>query len=203
MSSEHLNLHIIPGISASGKTTMARYVAGHLNSEGRNAAHVVPHTTRPPRPGEAHGIDYYFHTPEGFLKHRSENPPDSTSWRYSHIGGHDYFNSDEATLPTDQTPVKILPAAFGAVREIVTDYSDREDIRISIAPIIISPEVSGRWLQSVWVERPHRDLQAELAEQQLAYDSIVDLVDTVFMPSWLSRRDDFESYFRLVRNLLT
>lgn len=46
---------ILMGASASGKDTIANYLSEHYNY---NKA--ITWTTRPPRKGEIHGIDYYF-----------------------------------------------------------------------------------------------------------------------------------------------
>lgn len=51
----------ICGISGSGKTTLAKNL-----QQLSNLKMVVSHTTRPPRPNEVEGTDYYFTTPDYF-----------------------------------------------------------------------------------------------------------------------------------------
>ena len=54
-------LLIVSGASGSGKTTLCR----RAEAAGLTA-YSISCTTRPPRPGESHGHDYYFLSPEQF-----------------------------------------------------------------------------------------------------------------------------------------
>lgn len=60
-------LFIVSSPSGGGKTTLIRRVIERLGQQGRKAYFSVSHTTRPPRPGERHGVDYYFVSREVFL----------------------------------------------------------------------------------------------------------------------------------------
>lgn len=57
---EHIDrkgiLFVVSAPSGAGKTTLCRDVARKVS----NLQYSISHTTRPPRPGEVHGIDYYF-----------------------------------------------------------------------------------------------------------------------------------------------
>ena len=55
-------LYIIVGNSGSGKSTLAK----DLKDRGYNR--IITYTTRPKRPGEIHGVDYFFIDREEFLK---------------------------------------------------------------------------------------------------------------------------------------
>lgn len=57
-------LIVITGPSGSGKTTLIR----HLLSRHPEIKFSVSHTTRPPRPGEVDGVDYYFVSEEEFSR---------------------------------------------------------------------------------------------------------------------------------------
>src|SRR5260370_792394 len=83
-------LHLIPGVSGSGKTTAARYTVERLNSSGVAVAKlVVPHTTRPKREHEQGGVDYYFHTIEDFeANYRGKCEAAEDGWVASKIGAH-------------------------------------------------------------------------------------------------------------------
>lgn len=59
-------LFIVSSPSGGGKTTLIRRVIERLGQQGRKAYFSVSHTTRPPRPGERHGVDYYFVNREEF-----------------------------------------------------------------------------------------------------------------------------------------
>jgi guanylate kinase len=55
--------------SGSGKTTLVR----HLLATNPNLSFSVSATTRPPRPGEVHGSDYYFLSPASFKEYIQQN----------------------------------------------------------------------------------------------------------------------------------
>jgi len=55
--------------SGSGKTTLVRW----LLNQGLNLSFSVSATSRPPRPTERDGIDYYFLSPEDFRQKIKEN----------------------------------------------------------------------------------------------------------------------------------
>jgi guanylate kinase len=57
-------LLLISAPSGGGKTTLCRL----LLRARRNMVRAVTCTTRPPRPGEKNGVDYYFLKPEDFLR---------------------------------------------------------------------------------------------------------------------------------------
>lgn len=58
---------VISGPSGAGKTTLVHKVFERLPQ----LVSSVSATTRPPRPGERHGIDYFFLTPQEFAERRS------------------------------------------------------------------------------------------------------------------------------------
>ena len=59
---------VISGPSGAGKTTLVRQVFDHFP----RLVSSISATTRPPRPGEEHGVDYYFLSAEEFLRRRAE-----------------------------------------------------------------------------------------------------------------------------------
>ncbi len=61
------NLIVISGPSGAGKTTLLKKLFERL--PGLSVS--VSATTRPPRPGERDGVDYYFLTPEEFQRRRA------------------------------------------------------------------------------------------------------------------------------------
>ncbi|WP_125703815.1 AAA family ATPase [Lacticaseibacillus daqingensis] len=62
-------LIVITGATGTGKTTVSRYLREHYHIE-----RVMTHTTRPKRPGEVDGVDYFFETPTSFAtKHYIEH----------------------------------------------------------------------------------------------------------------------------------
>ena len=57
------NLYIISAPSGSGKTTLLQ----HLLRNSQDLKFSVSHTTRQPRQGERHGVDYFFADRSAFL----------------------------------------------------------------------------------------------------------------------------------------
>jgi guanylate kinase len=58
------NLFILSAPSGAGKTTLCREILKQFP----NIRYSISHTTRPPRPGERNGIDYFFISVKAFLK---------------------------------------------------------------------------------------------------------------------------------------
>ncbi|MTV82110.1 AAA family ATPase [Secundilactobacillus folii] len=52
---------VITGATGTGKTTVSTYLKSKYQ-----IPRIITHTTRPKRPGEKNGVDYYFETPESF-----------------------------------------------------------------------------------------------------------------------------------------
>lgn len=81
-SSRKGRLFVISASSGTGKTTLAREL---LKGDKRLVASVSC-TTRPPRPGERNGGDYYFVTKKEFLKIREKNG----FLEWANVFGHHY-----------------------------------------------------------------------------------------------------------------
>lgn len=65
--SRQAKLVVLSGPSGVGKTTVAGLV---LRQSPVPLVKSISATTRPPRPGEVHGVDYFFLTPEEFFRRR-------------------------------------------------------------------------------------------------------------------------------------
>lgn len=191
MSERVKNLHLIPGVSGCGKTTIAKYMAQRLES----ADMVVGYTTRPARINEENGVDYHFRDINHLQSKLGE-----IGWRCSQIGEHYYYASDDATLPNSVTSTKILPVSFNVLDEVVEDYSQimPDDGKLSVAPIVIGDELKDFWLSNLQPLRPNRDLSAELDLQDEMIDSRE--FDGLFYPTW-SYEDDAENYLHMYNEI--
>ena len=54
------NLYIITAPSGAGKTTLIKRVLEYAQGYSKKVSLSISHTTRAPRDGEQHGIDYLF-----------------------------------------------------------------------------------------------------------------------------------------------
>ncbi len=81
------NLFVLSAPSGAGKTSLAKALVGALP----NLAFSISHTTRPPRPGEEDGVDYYF-VNEGQFQEMIE---DGMFLEHAYVFDHRYGTSRE------------------------------------------------------------------------------------------------------------
>lgn len=186
------NLHIIPGVSGSGKTTIGRAMEQRLR-----ASLVVPYTTREPREGEVDGHDYHFRDMDDFTGRMRNN---DGGWTYTRVGENYYYNSTPETLPNDDNPTRILPVSFAALQSVIDDYSPFiQDGIITVIPTAISPTIASEWLRRLQPLRPTRNLQRELDEQNEYLESFA--FDEIFYPTW-DIEADATSYIAIYRAII-
>lgn len=196
-------LHLIPGISGCGKTSIARYMEKTLSQEGTTSQMVVGHTTRPKRSSETDGIDYYFHDIDDFTNNYAPLiDSESNGWRCSKINQNYYFNNDSATIPNNEYPVRILPVSYSSIPEVVQDYEGLDGTDITIIPIVINGLLRARWLREMEKKRPDRDLERELYEQDKIINSDVSKFDSIYHPIWDVQTDQklYTSLFKRIIN---
>ncbi|HET7586283.1 MAG TPA: guanylate kinase [Gemmatimonadaceae bacterium] len=74
---------ILSAPSGGGKTSIAHRL---LEARG-DVGYSVSCTTRPPRPGERHGVDYYFLSPEEFLRQQARGEFAESAEVHGHLYG--------------------------------------------------------------------------------------------------------------------
>jgi guanylate kinase len=77
------NIFIVSAPSGAGKTTLCKALRAHFP----DLAYSISYTTRSPRPGEKHGVDYYFITREEFVRRINENQWAEWARVYDHYYG--------------------------------------------------------------------------------------------------------------------
>jgi guanylate kinase len=87
MKKQQNNIFIISAPSGSGKTTLIDL----LLSENPSLLFSISHTTRTPRPGEQHGVEYFFINEDDFLKMIQED----RFLEWANVHGHFYGTSRE------------------------------------------------------------------------------------------------------------
>lgn len=83
---------VITGATGTGKTTVSQYLNSHYD-----IPRIITHTTRPKRPGEVDGVDYYFETAESFPKNHYLEDVMYASYQY----GSSYEGLDRAFEKAD------------------------------------------------------------------------------------------------------
>ena len=117
-----MNLLTLTGPSCSGKTTLANKLIAEYGY-----ASIVSHTTRPPRPGEQDGIDYYFIDDDHFNSLKAQNAFVETI----EFNGYQYgVNAKvlERVSATGKNLVLIVDPH--GLRQIRNFYKDRENINL-------------------------------------------------------------------------
>jgi guanylate kinase len=172
------NLVVISGPSGAGKTTVSRALPGRLDLLLSISA-----TTRPPRRGEADGVDYFFLTKEEFKKRVAENR--FVEW--AEVFGHCYG-----------TPIEGLERARKSGRMLLLEIDVQGGIQIkkkfpeALAILLLPPDdralrerLSHRGTESAQ-DAEHRFAKAQeevrMARQSRCYDVEVvndQLADTV------------------------
>lgn len=178
---------MIPGMTATGKTTMAKHLEQALNDRGIPAKRPIPYTTRRMRAkvGERHGDDYFFITPaeytKSFLPLIERDPPGT--WDVSCIGNAVYFNKTADTAPDENYPASILPVHFGELGPMRDLYGALDGVTVREIAIIIPDEELEIWKCCAREARPNRDLEEELA-LQVEYLRGKALSGLIFEPGW-------------------
>lgn len=121
-------IFVLAGKTLSGKTTLLNYLLDYCRKTDHNRVHkVVTITTRPKRPGEIDGQDYFFITNEQFdqmkkdgkiIAPREYNVATGEVWKYGIEKG--FENEYEIPIVvTDVQGIKDLKKEFGAHNVIV------------------------------------------------------------------------------------
>lgn len=110
--SELGHFFVIAAPSGTGKTSLVRALVSHVNDLQIS----ISYTTRPPRPGDIHGKDYYFITPTEFSQMLERND----FLEHATVYQHRYGTSREWVM-------KMLSAGIDVLLEI--DWQGAQQIR--------------------------------------------------------------------------
>ncbi len=93
-------IFVISAPSGAGKTTLT----ATIRETFENLSYSVSHTTRPPRPGEKEGLDYFFISTEAFEKKIQEG-----KWlEWAKVHGHYYGTSLEFAMEKIKKGIHLL-----------------------------------------------------------------------------------------------
>ncbi len=119
-------LFVVSAPSGAGKTTVLKVVLSTLPAIGFS----VSHTTRPPRPGELEGRDYFFVSPYEFIRRRQQG--DFLEWAEVH--GNLYGTSRQAvTDRLAQGQDCVLDIDVQGARQL-REHRDLNPVFVFIAP---------------------------------------------------------------------
>jgi guanylate kinase len=152
------NIIIISGPSGCGKSTLihkllAKFPELHFS---------VSYTTRPPRPGEVHGREYYFVSQPVFQKMRAKN--EFTEWAEVH--GHHYGTSRREILgKSSQSRALVLDLDVQGARNIKRQFPEAMAIFV-VPPSLAELKKRLRKREQKWNRETQLRLQMALKELQ-------------------------------------
>lgn len=155
--SSHQILFVVSGPAGSGKTTLCRKLLDEFSTMER----AVTVTTRPERPGEANGIDYYFFSKEEFEKKRSEG--DFLEWATVHDRLYGTLKSEIHTRVQAGKDVLLNIDVQGMMQvrdSFNTTFSDRN---VSLVTVFIQPPGIDTLVERM--KRRNTDDPAEIARR--------------------------------------
>ena len=102
---------VLVGATASGKTTLAKEL------ETRGYRRIITYTTRGPRPGEVHDVDYHFISDYEFKLRMQDNFFAETTVQRSGGGNYYYGSPRKEYTPEDNTVIVLNPEGVINLRE--------------------------------------------------------------------------------------
>lgn len=109
-------LIVISGPSGVGKDTIARAV---IDERPDSFYFVVTATTRPPRPGEVHGVDYYFVSNDEFARMIDENELLEYAVVYNDFKGIPKKHIREALLSGKDVIMRVDVQGAATIRKLI------------------------------------------------------------------------------------
>ena len=175
---------ILSAPSGTGKTTLVKELLGRFP----DLKYSVSHTTRPPRPGEVDGKDYFFITPKEFKEKLEEN-----RWaEWAEVHGNFYGTSADVIDAEISAGVDVLlDIDVQGAEQILARYP-QDTVTIFIEPPSIealrqrllargtdSPAVIEKRLQNAVEEMAHKELYRHVIVNDRLPEAIRELVSLV------------------------
>ena len=116
---------VITGKSSSGKDSLQNYLVSNYDF-----INLVSHTTRPPRPNESNGYDYYFINKEDFIDMNNKNLfVETREYKVNTENGNDvwYYGLSKSELDVTTILNKIVILDFKGMRELA-EYVGRDNL---------------------------------------------------------------------------
>jgi guanylate kinase len=116
---------VITGKSSSGKDSLQNHLVSNYDF-----INLVSHTTRPPRPNESNGYDYYFINKEDFINMNNKDLfVETREYRVNTENGNDiwYYGLSKSELDITTILNKIVILDFKGMRELA-EYVGRDNL---------------------------------------------------------------------------
>ena len=116
---------VITGKSSSGKNSLQNYLVSNYDF-----VNLVSHTTRPPRPNESNGYDYYFINKEDFINMNNKDLfIETREYKVNAEIGNDiwYYGLSKSELDTTTILNKIVILDLKGMKELA-EYIGRENL---------------------------------------------------------------------------
>ena len=147
-------IFVVMGKTSSGKDTVYKRVLDSLTVSAGNAAPktVVIYTTRPMRPGETNGVEYFFATEEELQKLREEGKVIEERCFHTVHGPWYYFTVNDGQIDLENNSYLMINTLAGF--ESIRNYYKKEENQTAeaeekVIPIYIEADPKDRLLRYI------------------------------------------------------
>ena len=138
-------IFVVMGKTSSGKDTVYKRVLDSLEAKAGEAAPktVVIYTTRPMRPGEQNGVEYFFATEQELQKLREEGKVIEERCFHTVHGPWYYFTVNDGQIDLEHHSYLMINTLAGF--EMIRDYYNKEQV----IPVYIEADAKDRLIRYI------------------------------------------------------
>ncbi len=138
-------IFVVMGKTSSGKDTVYKRVLDSLEAKAGEAAPktVVIYTTRPMRPGEQNGVEYFFATEEELQKLREDGKVIEERCFHTVHGPWYYFTVNDGQIDLENHSYLMINTLAGF--EMIRDYYNKEQV----IPVYIEADAKDRLIRYI------------------------------------------------------
>lgn len=146
-------IFVVMGKTSSGKDTVYKRVLDSLEAGAGEAAPktVVIYTTRPMRPGETNGVEYFFATEEELQTLRKEGRVIEERCFHTVHGPWYYFTVNDGQIDLEKHSYLMINtlAGFEMIRSYYKDASFDKNAEEAVIPIYIEADAKDRLIRYI------------------------------------------------------
>lgn len=138
-------IFVVMGKTSSGKDTVYKRVLDSLEAKAGEAAPktVVIYTTRPMRPGEQNGVEYFFATEQELQKLREDGKVIEERCFHTVHGPWYYFTVNDGQIDLENHSYLMINTLAGF--EMISDYYNKEQV----IPVYIEADAKDRLIRYI------------------------------------------------------